>query len=225
MTVTQMLSTTVPSARRAMCHDFSVMHARDDGADQYQPASGENPGRQRQCGACDDTQDRQDRDPMAKATRDFPRNLRGLIKYYCVSSLNDTRPLEALGALKIQLCRRISLRQDGASSWKIQSLQRRILGRRSRSRPGDRTFDTDSPARFSLTRTVTVQAGADDAGAVLQWDPATGWQSALPAVIRAAICSSFTCRSAARRPPAHYHRTLGQSLDGFIATQSGDASR
>jgi diaminohydroxyphosphoribosylaminopyrimidine deaminase / 5-amino-6-(5-phosphoribosylamino)uracil reductase len=87
------------------------------------------------------------------------------------------------------------------------------------------SFDADSPARFALSAAGDLRRLApDDLGAVLQWDPATGWQSALPAgdpwgdLLELYLpISSAT----AARPITIGH--LGQSLDGFIATPSGDA--
>src|SRR5580698_1648822 len=87
------------------------------------------------------------------------------------------------------------------------------------------SFDTGSPARFSLTANGDLlRLAPDAAGAVLQWDPPTGWQSALPAGDpRGDLLELYLPISSATaaRPITIGH--LGQSLDGFIATQSGDA--
>jgi diaminohydroxyphosphoribosylaminopyrimidine deaminase/5-amino-6-(5-phosphoribosylamino)uracil reductase len=87
------------------------------------------------------------------------------------------------------------------------------------------SFDTGSPARFSLSANGDLlRLAPDAAGAVLQWDPPTGWQSALPAGDpRGDLLELYLPISSATaaRPITIGH--LGQSLDGFIATQSGDA--
>ncbi len=65
---------------------------------------------------------------------------------------------------------------------------------------------------------------ADDASAVLRWSPPSGWESLLPSddpqrdllELYLPICSATT-----DRPITVGH--LGQSLDGFIATSSGDS--
>jgi diaminohydroxyphosphoribosylaminopyrimidine deaminase / 5-amino-6-(5-phosphoribosylamino)uracil reductase len=89
------------------------------------------------------------------------------------------------------------------------------------------------PATGSLKAACYVLAGsgdlravaADDPSAVLRWDPAMGWESLLPAddpqrdvlELYLPICSAT-----AARPITVGH--LGQSLDGFIATSSGESS-
>ncbi|MGE0360882.1 MAG: RibD family protein [Vicinamibacterales bacterium] len=65
---------------------------------------------------------------------------------------------------------------------------------------------------------------ADDPGVVVRWLPATGWQAALPAArADAALVDLYLpiCAGCAARPLTVGH--LGQSLDGFIATHSGDS--
>jgi len=87
------------------------------------------------------------------------------------------------------------------------------------------TFDANSPARFALAATGgLVRLAAEDPAAVLQWNPATGWQSALGADHPQSDLLGLylpISSATAERPITIGH--LGQSLDGFIATQSGDA--
>jgi diaminohydroxyphosphoribosylaminopyrimidine deaminase/5-amino-6-(5-phosphoribosylamino)uracil reductase len=87
------------------------------------------------------------------------------------------------------------------------------------------TFDAESPAAFSLAANGSLhRLAADDSRAVLHWRPATGWHSALAAgdpygdLLELYLPISSATRA---RPITIGH--LGQSLDGFIATQSGDA--
>jgi diaminohydroxyphosphoribosylaminopyrimidine deaminase / 5-amino-6-(5-phosphoribosylamino)uracil reductase len=87
------------------------------------------------------------------------------------------------------------------------------------------TFDADHPARFALIGSGELRRLArDDSGAVLEWDPASGWHSTLPpGDPRGDLLELYLPISSATaaRPITIGH--LGQSLDGFIATQSGDA--
>ena len=65
---------------------------------------------------------------------------------------------------------------------------------------------------------------ADDPRGVLAWRPGTGWESRLPAEDpRAELLNLYLpiCSATAARPITVGH--LGQSLDGFIATPSGDS--
>lgn len=83
------------------------------------------------------------------------------------------------------------------------------------------------------TRTATFAAGEDallrpadegDPEAVLAWIPGRGWESRLPATHAGqALFDLFLplCSASASRPITVGH--LGQSLDGFIATHSGDS--
>lgn len=70
-----------------------------------------------------------------------------------------------------------------------------------------------------------VPAGSpDSAGAVLAWCPGTGWKSRLPPHdIRSELLNLYLpiCSATSVRPLTVGH--LGQSLDGFIATPSGDS--
>ena len=87
------------------------------------------------------------------------------------------------------------------------------------------TFDATRPARFSLDATGRLcPLSADDLGAVLVWNPLNGWESALAAddPHRDLLELYLPISSAtAARPITVGH--LGQSLDGFIATASGDS--
>lgn len=65
---------------------------------------------------------------------------------------------------------------------------------------------------------------ADGPGAVLVWRPGSGWESRLPADdARAELLNLYlpVCSATSARPLTVGH--LGQSLDGFIATPSGDS--
>ena len=65
---------------------------------------------------------------------------------------------------------------------------------------------------------------ADSREAVLAWQPGVGWESRLPADdARSELVSLYLpiCGATAARPLTVGH--LGQSLDGFIATPSGDS--
>jgi diaminohydroxyphosphoribosylaminopyrimidine deaminase / 5-amino-6-(5-phosphoribosylamino)uracil reductase len=65
---------------------------------------------------------------------------------------------------------------------------------------------------------------ADSAAVVLAWRPGTGWESRLPSDdARAALVNLYLpiCSATSARPLTVGH--LGQSLDGFIATPSGDS--
>lgn len=81
------------------------------------------------------------------------------------------------------------------------------------------------PAHYALAATGELRAvAADDPSAVLRWNPAIGWESLLPSddpqrdfvELYLPICSASI-----ERPITVGH--LGQSLDGFIATSSGDS--
>ncbi len=87
------------------------------------------------------------------------------------------------------------------------------------------SFDPENQAAFSLTATGSLSRVArDDPGAVLSWNPATGWESALgegdPNRDLLELYLPISSATVAR-PITIGH--LGQSLDGFIATHSGDA--
>lgn len=87
------------------------------------------------------------------------------------------------------------------------------------------SFDEERPARFrlepdgQLCRLEGIHFAAD-----LTWDPSQGWQSPGAERMTAGVLDLYLPVSAAtaRRPITIAH--LGQSLDGFIATRSGDSS-
>jgi diaminohydroxyphosphoribosylaminopyrimidine deaminase / 5-amino-6-(5-phosphoribosylamino)uracil reductase len=85
--------------------------------------------------------------------------------------------------------------------------------------------DIPRSARYALAAAGELHAvAADDPSAVLRWDAATGWESLLSSrdpqrdlvELYLPICSATL-----GRPITIGH--LGQSLDGFIATSSGDS--
>jgi len=86
------------------------------------------------------------------------------------------------------------------------------------------SFDAASPGRFSLVTGALHQVAVNDPEAVLAWDPATGWESALGEgdPNRDLLDLYLPISSAGRSRPITVGH-LGQSLDGFIATHSGDA--
>src|SRR4051812_34696654 len=87
------------------------------------------------------------------------------------------------------------------------------------------TFDTTGPARFSLGADGSLrQLSLDDTSAVLVWSPARGWEATLaPDDPPRALLELYLPISSATpaRPITIGH--LGQSLDGFIATCTGDS--
>jgi diaminohydroxyphosphoribosylaminopyrimidine deaminase/5-amino-6-(5-phosphoribosylamino)uracil reductase len=87
------------------------------------------------------------------------------------------------------------------------------------------TFDAARPGRFTLAATGALQPLAfDEPTADLIWNPARGWESALaPDDARRDLLELYLPISSATaaRPITIGH--LGQSLDGFIATPSGDS--
>jgi diaminohydroxyphosphoribosylaminopyrimidine deaminase/5-amino-6-(5-phosphoribosylamino)uracil reductase len=80
-------------------------------------------------------------------------------------------------------------------------------------------------ATFALaTDTELRTVAADDPAAALAWRPGFGWQSVLPAdALRRALIDLYLpiCSATAEAPVTIGH--LGQSLDGFIATHSGES--
>lgn len=78
---------------------------------------------------------------------------------------------------------------------------------------------------FAIGRDGGLKPAATDADdAVLAWLPDHGWQSRLPSADPLADLFDLylpLCSATSRRPIAIGH--LGQSLDGFIATESGDS--
>lgn len=100
-------------------------------------------------------------------------------------------------------------------AWTIAHAAARAIG----------TFDAEQPARFALGADGALQPLVGNASeAVLRWNPSIGWESALPesAPQRDLLDLYLPISSGTLlRPVTIGH--LGQSLDGFIATHSGDA--
>jgi riboflavin-specific deaminase-like protein len=87
------------------------------------------------------------------------------------------------------------------------------------------SFDTDRPARFRLDeRGFLCPLTGEVTGGDLLWSPRQGWQALGVGGIAAATLDLYLPISSAtaRRPITLAH--LGQSLDGFIATPSGDSA-
>ena len=87
------------------------------------------------------------------------------------------------------------------------------------------SFDPDREGLFALAEDGRLRALDGDArGAVVRWQPSAGWCPALPAGDpRRDLLDLYlpVSSASASRPIIVGH--LGQSLDGFIATPSGDA--
>jgi riboflavin-specific deaminase-like protein len=87
------------------------------------------------------------------------------------------------------------------------------------------TFDTTRPARFSLGATGRLcLLTSGDPRAVLFWNPSSGWEPTLaPDDPQRDLLDLYLpiSSASAERPITIGH--LGQSLDGFIATPSGDS--
>ncbi len=88
------------------------------------------------------------------------------------------------------------------------------------------TFDSARPSQFCLETSERLRAVAPgDPGADLNWHPARGWECVHPLddAVRTLLELYLPISSGtAERPVTVAH--LGQSLDGFIATPSGDSS-
>jgi len=100
-------------------------------------------------------------------------------------------------------------------AWAIAHAAARAIGQ----------FDAERPGLFALAADGGLtRAGARGLDAVLRWNPACGWESALPEeATQHDLLDLYLPISSGRpaRPVTLGH--LGQSLDGFIATHSGDA--
>jgi riboflavin-specific deaminase-like protein len=100
-------------------------------------------------------------------------------------------------------------------AWSVAHAAARAIG----------TFDAQHPGRFSLASGGGLyRVAADDPSAILSWSPEEGWESALfdEGADRDLLELYLPISSATiARPITIGH--LGQSLDGFIATHSGDA--
>ncbi|HEV7632845.1 MAG TPA: RibD family protein [Steroidobacteraceae bacterium] len=87
-------------------------------------------------------------------------------------------------------------------------------------------LDVSRPARYVLDDgAALVEASADGRRALLAWQPEQGWVSLLaPDDPRRELVELYLpiCGAHASKPIAVGH--LGQSLDGFIATHSGDSN-
>ncbi|MGH8220113.1 MAG: RibD family protein [Steroidobacteraceae bacterium] len=87
------------------------------------------------------------------------------------------------------------------------------------------TVEMGRPALYALAASGELcRVAADDPSAVLRWNPATGWESLLPSHDPQRDLVDLylpICSATAARPITVGH--LGQSLDGFIATSSGDS--
>jgi diaminohydroxyphosphoribosylaminopyrimidine deaminase / 5-amino-6-(5-phosphoribosylamino)uracil reductase len=80
------------------------------------------------------------------------------------------------------------------------------------------------PACYALAGSELRVVAADDPSAVLRWNPAIGWVSLLASHDPQRDLVDLylpICSATAARPITFGH--LGQSLDGFIATSSGDS--
>jgi diaminohydroxyphosphoribosylaminopyrimidine deaminase/5-amino-6-(5-phosphoribosylamino)uracil reductase len=100
-------------------------------------------------------------------------------------------------------------------AWAIAHAAARAIG----------SFDAEVPGRFALAANGGLcRVASEGAPAVLSWSPVSGWESALaqddPNRDLLELYLPISSATAAR-PITIGH--LGQSLDGFIATHSGDA--
>ncbi len=87
------------------------------------------------------------------------------------------------------------------------------------------TFEIERPARFRLDESGRLQRlAAEMPGGDLFWSPIQGWQALGATGTAAAMLDLYLPISSAtaRQPITVAH--LGQSLDGFIATPSGDSA-
>jgi diaminohydroxyphosphoribosylaminopyrimidine deaminase / 5-amino-6-(5-phosphoribosylamino)uracil reductase len=88
------------------------------------------------------------------------------------------------------------------------------------------SVDLLTRACYALTAAGELRALAvDDPSAVLRWNPGMGWESLLPCDDpRRDLVELYLpiCSATVHRPITVGH--LGQSLDGFIATSSGDSN-
>jgi riboflavin-specific deaminase-like protein len=93
------------------------------------------------------------------------------------------------------------------------------------SRQTERMVQAERPAAYALDENAELRwlpAGHGDA--LIAWRPGIGWEALVPASdSRRALLDLYlpVCSASAARPMTVGH--LGQSLDGFIATHSGDS--
>ena len=96
---------------------------------------------------------------------------------------------------------------------------------RAAAEAAPRLDTVEAPARFVLSSEGQLApADASRGAAALEWRPGVGWESLLPAghPFQSALDLYLPiCSATAARPIAVGH--LGQSLDAFIATHSGDS--
>jgi diaminohydroxyphosphoribosylaminopyrimidine deaminase/5-amino-6-(5-phosphoribosylamino)uracil reductase len=90
----------------------------------------------------------------------------------------------------------------------------------------DRLVELDDTAAFAADGTTTPLRAvpASHRDAALVWRPSSGWELTLPATdARHALIDLYLpiCSATVRRPVTVGH--LGQSLDGFIATHTGES--
>jgi riboflavin-specific deaminase-like protein len=104
-------------------------------------------------------------------------------------------------------------------AWRLAHAAARGLGERP-------CFDTSQPGGFRLGADAQLcRVDPDDAQAELRWHPGKGWECT--AALNPAMCALLelylpVSSASAEAPITIAH--LGQSLDGFIATPSGDSA-
>src|SRR4029450_3208044 len=96
---------------------------------------------------------------------------------------------------------------------------------RAAARHAERLVESRHLAAFAIGEDEQLRQGAsDDAGALIEWRPAVGWEAVLPTddprypLIHPHLPS---CSATVAKPITVGH--LGQSLDGFIATHAGES--
>jgi len=116
-------------------------------------------------------------------------------------------------------------RANGGGAWAVAFAAAQQAETLSES---DRTatfaIDQVAAAKDEQADVVLRQVEAGDAGAALAWQPESGWELLLPPDDRrAALIDLYlpVCSATKKHPITVGH--LGQSLDGFIATHSGDS--
>jgi diaminohydroxyphosphoribosylaminopyrimidine deaminase/5-amino-6-(5-phosphoribosylamino)uracil reductase len=105
---------------------------------------------------------------------------------------------------------------DSDSSWRIV---------RAAAGAAARLTDAHQPAAFAIARDgALAPVASGDPATILRWAPGGGWQTTLPATDpRASLIELYlpVCSATSAHPITIGH--LGQSLDGFIATQAGES--
>ena len=119
-------------------------------------------------------------------------------------ALGDPAPTEAFAVV------------DSMKAWTVV---------RAVSRHAARVAEHEAPVSFDLGDDQELRRlSAGHADAVVTWRPGTGWETALPSSDpRHTLIDLYLpiCAATAGRPITVGH--LGQSLDGFIATHTGDS--